>query len=376
MLKIATKRRSLFVIDIMEQQANNFNLLKLFAALGVIIGATHELPSFMVEQVGNLSTLSLNFFFFLSGLLTTNSVIQKPEPWWFLARRFLRIFPALMVCLLISAFLIGPLWTQYSLGHYLSHEHILRYFFSHLSLSLDLSQLPGVLPNDALASNTVFIALHYLAICYLYTAVFSGLGFFTMRIVANLGCIAFIFIGCILPEYMFHFTEHPGAIMFAICFLIGAFFAMNKQILRVDLSRTLLTWLWMWLFNDPIVQHILFHVAFFYTMLYVASRSFVNKLKLPFDASLGVCLYGALIEPCMHALYPSLSTELVYGLSLSLALVMGIASWYLFERKAISWGQKRDNASIKYNEPAYAISFVKAVREKVLKEKGLLEEFY
>ncbi|NOJ44623.1 acyltransferase [Bradyrhizobium sp. WSM 1791] len=83
-------------------------------------------------------------FFALSGFLVAGS-LERNTILAFLTLRFLRIFPALCVEVLISALLLGPLLTSLSLSDYFSHPEFWRYLgnivgWVHL-------YLPGVFEN-------------------------------------------------------------------------------------------------------------------------------------------------------------------------------------------------------------------------------------
>ena len=99
-----------YLIDILKRDANNFDIFRLIAACMVIIGHAYAIAPQPPLQDGILSvlgfdysgSLAVKFFFFLSGLLVTNSIIAKPDPFHFFIKRAFRIYPGLLVCLLIA----------------------------------------------------------------------------------------------------------------------------------------------------------------------------------------------------------------------------------------------------------------------------------
>lgn len=93
------------------QRANNLGALRLFAALLVLVGHAYGLrglegPLFL--STVPLGLLGISIFFVISGYLVTESWDRDPQPLRFLARRSLRIFPGLVVCVALCALVLGP----------------------------------------------------------------------------------------------------------------------------------------------------------------------------------------------------------------------------------------------------------------------------
>jgi len=81
-------------------------------------------------------------FFCLSGFLVTGSALRLESITLFMLFRILRLIPALMVEVTLSAFILGPIVTRYNLGAYFSNPLTYKYFgniFAQLSFAL-----PGV----------------------------------------------------------------------------------------------------------------------------------------------------------------------------------------------------------------------------------------
>src|SRR5215472_9129324 len=111
----------------MPPRQNNFDALRLVAAISVIFSHSFLIAEgtqnneWLVRLSGNQTILGLAgvfVFFAVSGFLVTQSFEQTPDPWRFLAKRSLRIFPGLFVATLLSAFVLGPLVTTLPLSAY------------------------------------------------------------------------------------------------------------------------------------------------------------------------------------------------------------------------------------------------------------------
>ena len=102
------------------EHKNNFNAMRLLGALLVVCSHQFALsgrwePRFVGDHsFGNLGLLC---FFSISGFLVTASLESDPHPFRFLARRFLRIVPGLLVALAIANAAVSYLGLQGFPGH-------------------------------------------------------------------------------------------------------------------------------------------------------------------------------------------------------------------------------------------------------------------
>ncbi|HEX5123082.1 MAG TPA: acyltransferase [Rhodanobacteraceae bacterium] len=114
--------------DCLESRRDNILYLRLLAASAVVfghcgLGGRSQVPYDFVHALfpaTYMHVLGLIMFFVISGFLVSSSYARHPHLLRFLWARALRIWPALVVCALGVAFLLGPLLTTWSLGEYLS----------------------------------------------------------------------------------------------------------------------------------------------------------------------------------------------------------------------------------------------------------------
>src|ERR1700744_781318 len=106
---------------------NNFDLIRLIAALAVMFGHSYvlQLPGrghdpitqwFGRESCGSLGVFA---FFLMSGILISASFDRQRSVPRFLALRVARIWPALAGCSLFAVFIVGPLFTSWAMNDYL-----------------------------------------------------------------------------------------------------------------------------------------------------------------------------------------------------------------------------------------------------------------
>src|ERR671933_330026 len=99
---------------------NAFDALRLLGAVLVLVSHSFALAGVAEPKLGksSLGVIGVEIFFAISGFLVTASWLSDPRPRAFLAKRALRILPALIVTVALTAFLLGPLLTTLSAGSY------------------------------------------------------------------------------------------------------------------------------------------------------------------------------------------------------------------------------------------------------------------
>src|SRR5438309_1484228 len=96
---------SVTLSTVIERNNNNYNLLRLLAAICVIIGHSYAIspkdgwsdPLLQLIHFNYSGGVAVIVFFFLSGLFITTSIQKNPSIMRFAIHRVLRIFPALVV---------------------------------------------------------------------------------------------------------------------------------------------------------------------------------------------------------------------------------------------------------------------------------------
>jgi peptidoglycan/LPS O-acetylase OafA/YrhL len=105
----------------LPRDQNNYDLLRLIAAIlvlwfhqNLLLGRPTGLylPLLLpVHSDNNVGILGVFIFFAISGYLNTRSILRSRSTFVFLANRCLRIYPALLICILVSA-CIGALFAD------------------------------------------------------------------------------------------------------------------------------------------------------------------------------------------------------------------------------------------------------------------------
>ena len=115
--------------DLIEGRENNLNLIRLMAASAVAFSHsynfTHQIQAeSLLNWTGYLTFgfLSVFVFFVISGMLVAQSFDRTQSAFGFIAARALRLYPAFIVTLVFSAYILGPFYTSLNLTDYLTHH--------------------------------------------------------------------------------------------------------------------------------------------------------------------------------------------------------------------------------------------------------------
>lgn len=132
---------------------NNFDFLRFFAATLVLLVHSYPLtgrrpdePIELLTGYENGGEFAVAVFFVISGYLITSSWINSSSARSFLIKRALRVFPALILAVLLSALIIGPLVTDYPLSSYFSSSVTWSYLQNILLITR--FELPGVFSQN------------------------------------------------------------------------------------------------------------------------------------------------------------------------------------------------------------------------------------
>jgi peptidoglycan/LPS O-acetylase OafA/YrhL len=116
--------------------------------LGLDYGTAQEPVHALIGAT--VAEIAVNVFFVLSGYLVTRSLLGHNDILDYILARALRIYPALIVLVLLTVFVLGPLTTTLALDDYFNTRSVYGYLvYDSVALSLFHTrfELPGVFEN-------------------------------------------------------------------------------------------------------------------------------------------------------------------------------------------------------------------------------------
>ena len=335
----------------MTPRQNNFDALRLVAAISVIFSHSFLIAEgtqnneWLVRLSGNQTILGLAgvfVFFAVSGFLVTQSFEQTPDPWRFLAKRSLRIFPGLFVATLLSAFVLGPLVTTLPLGAYLKRPEPYEYVLGNTLLHQTVHELPAV----SFVANPVGLeingSLWTLRLEFLMYLMVLALGLLRM-LTARVALLLLIFgIACLRFEILYPLEKWGWffELLSGWGWLVG-FFAAGVVLYKLRHTpvfggRVALLALAGLALSVPLRQFIpLFPVFGCYLALWLAltPRLPVIPAARFGDLSYGLYIYGWPVEETIVWLSGGRAAWWqVFWLALPAAAGLALLSWHLVER--------------------------------------------
>ncbi|CAI1173426.1 acyltransferase family protein [Serratia proteamaculans] len=341
----------------LKKENNNFDIIRLLAAMMVIYGHSYAISpqegkSDFVLNIINFDysgSLAVKIFFFLSGLVVSNSLLKNKSISSFIFSRMFRILPGLILVVTISTFLIGPLLSTDSISSYYSNGDTYEYFYKNIVLHPQWL-LPGVFDSNVrTAVNGSLWTLPYEALAYTLTLItFVIIGFENRKLATLIAFIVILdpFIGNKLIFSWIN-AENTEVSLLAPCFSLGVLFSMWKDQISINKKLVFSLWILYYTLHNSPHAAIFFYPAIFTTLLYISSTQALLKLKLPVDISYGVYLWGWPVQQIFAQLYPSSGVLLNQLLSMLVSVLLGTISWFLVEKKFISIGKK---TAVSYSE--------------------------
>ena len=297
----------------------------------------------------------LTMFFALSGLLIAGSALRHNAR-NFLLNRGLRIFPALIVEVVLSAFILGPAVTSLTVGDYFSSATTWHYLTS--VFGMVRFQLPGVFSDHpSTIVNLALWTIPYELACYVFMGIVMVTGFRRHPNIVFYCGIAVVVIGLVAVALAIPvespgfghkvlsrvFTSHRSRVF--VGFTTGV--AMFVWRHRIPYSRWLLACAILvclgiaalgpadWL-SYPLLN-LFAPPALVYVTAYIGVSDFPT---LPIfhrgDYSYGIYLYGFPIQQVILNVFPGIHHAYVlFAVSFPVIALFSIFSWHVIEKPVL-----------------------------------------
>jgi peptidoglycan/LPS O-acetylase OafA/YrhL len=332
----------------MNDRNNNFDFIRFVAAFFVICGHCQILDGVPVTQIAGLaiSGLGVLIFFSLSGYLVTNSLQRDSNVVAFLANRSLRIFPALIVIVALTTYVLGPAMTTLNVREYFQ-SWLLQHYMKGIALYVSY-QLPGVFEGNIYRSavNGSLWSLPAEFLCYF---IIAGIGLLPRRCLGPCLVIGFLVTASLnlyLPYYegpkiIYYSTDPFQWATVAVCFFVGALYSAFRVPLR----------LWIGVAAAGVLAGIswILPLVAWSVLVWVMLPYLILSLGIQFtpvlrrwgrfgDFSYGMYLYSFPITQTIIAIYHNRIDARILLIEVT-ALSVGCAflSWHLVEKRALKF---------------------------------------
>ncbi len=338
-----------------------FDFLRLALAVGVVAWHSNGLVS-GGAAVGSMPIIwfpgyaILTMFFALSGFLIAGSA-QRLRLTDFLINRGLRIFPALLVEIVLSAFILGLVLTSLTASAYISNAETWRYLTN--IVAIINYTLPGVFDkNPTNIVNGALWTVPFEFLCYgVMSIIILTKTVKSPRFVFAIG-VAIIVIGLALQFFALGgpampamvtktldrlFVGHHSRLLLAFLFGIAAYCARERIPYSNWLAAGALTLCLLVAYLGPAdrlgypIINLLAAPALVYLTVYVG----VSNVPTPAlfkkgDYSYGIYLYGYPMQQVMVGAIPSVTSALVqFFIALPVIAMFSAFSWHAIEKPVL-----------------------------------------
>lgn len=336
---------------------NNLNIIRFIAAIMVIYGHMYPIMGQWSYTVMNqaVSTIAVEIFFVISGYLITISFLNEKSMFCYAVKRVFRIIPGLLALCVVTAFVIGPLVSNYSISVYFSEHFREMVDYMKNVLLFPMYGLPGlfldnvypVTVNGSLWTLPVEFALYFIVpLLIVITGRKKGYKYGLIVVFV----VVLIFNTVKLEKYpdarlVIWGTDVMSAMNLVPYFLIGAIFTFEKvkKCLNIQVGIILFFVAIMMNMSYPKTQVIMvFVLPYFIFSFAFASKPVFAKFGTKVDLSYGIYLYGFLIQQILskYLLKYDLSVNIMFVISTLLSICCAFASWYLVEKPMQKLGKK------------------------------------
>jgi len=346
--------------SVFDPRHNSLNFLRLFFATLVIVDHADSVGYLKVfPLIGNvaLGTVAVFCFFGISGFLIAGSAARNRID-HFLWQRILRIFPAFWVCLIVTAFVFGPIFWLHTSAELHRHGGLstyfntptgpLRYLYHDALLRMNQNSISGT-PVEFGVWNASLWTLFYEFMCYLVLGVLAVIGLLKRPVVVLWLTAAVIVVEVALAVPQVHLNFDVGKLLsFVPIFLVGALLYLYRHripdsgLLALGSLALFLVGCWVPLGGPALVftgvnnGPALFAPFLAYPVLWLGVHLPLQKVGARNDYSYGMYIFA----------FPAQILLVIWGLnrwgdgvftvlSIVATIPLAVASWWLIERHAL-----------------------------------------
>ncbi|MFZ9595356.1 MAG: acyltransferase family protein [Bdellovibrionia bacterium] len=329
-----------------KQKAPGFDAVRLFLASFILLFHSFAVcyednhhkfqKALQLPFVHPFLKMILPMFFFLSGFLVCGSAYRLRSTPIFLLHRILRILPALLVEVFLSAIFLGPLLSQFTLKEYFNDPLFSQYFYNLIG-SVQFF-LPGVFmnhPNSIVNVNLWTLRAEFYSYAFLSALLVTGLLFDRRQFLITFLLGNLIFLGLLVTVLTWGdagvvFVRPP---LLVYAFFLGVFSFIFSDQIQIKKNLFFLSILGLFFFNWKYTT-LLGLLSACYLCL---SFGFMDLRKFPLidrgDYSYGIYLYGYPIQQTLWEVFPFARIGVIlFFLALPLTLIFSILSWTWIEK--------------------------------------------
>ncbi len=354
-MALQNRKSSEIETDFLAREANNLNVLRLLAALAVVVSHCALLRSgyesaepFANITYFNLGDYALIVFFFISGLTVSASYARRRSVADFVAARVLRIWPALFAVVFITVFVVAPFFSSVSFRAYFNDPAWRTMIAKTFVLSGPVGGLPGLFETNPLPLivngspwTLRFEALFY---AFLLAGSLASARFATRASAIWIPATTLIagFVLVLVPVGTAA-TTLDHLLRFWFAFGLGATAYQFRKFLPQSIPVTAF---WMSLTGAVFISAIGTACECFAAIVATCAATLffaqvplgrLRRLTNRFDLSYGIYITAWPITQILVARAPWLDFGVMLAIIIAISLILAFASWVLIEKPAIEF---------------------------------------
>lgn len=332
-----------------RSSSNNFDALRFWAALTVLwahafpltVGSEKTEPLFVLSRGQmTLGGMAVGVFFAISGYLITRSFDQSPNALRYIKARVLRIMPGLLVVLLATALIVGPLATNLSVREYFASREVYSYVAIQASFLGFFDRLPGVFTENPVSSvNGPLWTLRFEVECYALILILGTLGILNryVTLACYVVCLVVLALfeparssdGLTTPTYNHHLD-------LGSTFLAGALIYQWRLTLTKGFAAACVLVLIATALTSGLCMAARTALPYLVLFLAVGTRFRLPGLRRYGDLSYGIYIYAWPVKQLivMHSSSPHWFTTA--AIATPIVLVLAYLSWHGIEKVALA----------------------------------------
>lgn len=332
---------------------NNFDFLRLFAASLVVVGHGYALMGMAPPALfyTSISTFGVIIFFSISGYLIAGSWEREPHLFNFFAKRALRLFPALFVVVLLTAFVLGPIvsdlparayFTDLGTYHYLANLRLfIQYFLPGVFKS---NPLPNAVNGSLWSLPVEFFSYMMVPVIGLMLARWRAMAFGALTVILASASVYLVLFRAD-HQFTFYAMDLRSGTAMAAYFAAGAVIWHVRRAIPLNIIAALVAaaaYVGLLKLSVGVAQFPIASANAFLLAYVIITIGESQKLRLPDagrygDFSYGLYLYAFPVEQVLaEHLHGRTGQWPLIGLAFVFSMVFAVLSWHFVEKHALA----------------------------------------
>ncbi len=332
---------------------NNFNLIRFVAAMMVLYSHSFALALGGGEPWSQFGvtpgSIAVDIFFVTSGFLVTASLVVRKELCSFVVARVLRIYPALLVMVFLTVFVLGVTFTTAPLHDYFNDIEIVKYVLRNTTLFAGCcGHLPHVFDDNPVkqaVNGSLWTMPWEVRMYFLLFGIGVVAKFLQWREQAWKPMVVIAFVIFSVAYFVNHyvpavsFMQDNRALRLCMLFFMGATFYAYKEKISIShltgfsalilVAAALLAGEWLFL---PLYTVLVGYAALYLAYLPAGGIRKFNQLG---DYSYGVYIYAFPIQQAIVSMNIGITGMHLFLIALPCTLLCAVLSWHLIEKRSL-----------------------------------------